>query len=203
MDGNFITRHNNIQLDMKIIYAAIMLLLPILLKAQTISKALNPTGLSMSYAPGITLNNTTTLTNVYVDTILANTFTPGRKYEFTLYCSLSTPLTLAPTISINVILGSTSLNITSAAVLGASLTKKTFKIHVVTFANSSNSQYMFVELMSDNSAMVLGANYYSKSGTMAEDLTINQPMKVTAQFSSAVGLGSTFLYIDNAYKDNF
>lgn len=178
-------------------------LFPLYAKAQTISKALNPTGFSMSYAPGITLNNSTSATTVYLDSIPAGTFTPGRKYEFNIYGSITTPATLAPTLTLTVSLGSSSVTLISGAVLGISQTKKPFRVHVTTSSYSLSSQFIYIEVLSDNTGIVFGSTYLAKSQALSEDLNTTKAMKVTAQFSSAVNLATTWFYIDNVYKENF
>lgn len=160
---------------------------------------LTPTGAVKSFQPNITVtsslttNPETSLLGAVKDTIRANTLIPNRPYRFEMYCIVNVPvLAVLPSLTLRVKLaGSTVAMVNASSLLGSSLTNAGLRIRGLILATSTSTQVTLTEIVQPNGNIIGLSNsnstFYS---TMSANMTSNQVLDITAQWSGLLANGA-------------
>lgn len=180
-----------------------LLLLPIFALGQgggLTTPMLTPTGAVKSFQPNVTVtsslttNPETSLLGSVKDTIRANTLIPNRPYRFEMYCIVNIPvLAILPSLTLKVKLaGSTVAMVNASSLLGSSITNGGLRIRGLILATSTSTQVTLTEIVQPNGNIISLSNsnstFYS---TMTANMTLNQVLDVTAQWSGLLANGAS------------
>jgi hypothetical protein len=142
-------------------------------------------GMSVFEPLTITLNNSTTETTLFSTVIKGNKFGKTKRLTFVVDGVISTALSLVPTLSVFVKLGTTSMTIMNTATLGIGISNRQFHIEG------------YIAAMNDPAVQVVWSqiqqNSVSPTLAMADwtvDTTNDNTFAVTAQFGG-ISLGTS------------
>jgi hypothetical protein len=149
------------------------------------TRYLTPSGMSISMSPSsASMTNTTTETTIFVDTIRANSMGLSKTLTLDAYGTITSLLT-PPVVTIRIYVGSTVVAAFTSLIINASVTTAPFHINfVMTNNNNASSQFCYGEMRPNTAISFTSTAPYFSSSTI--NTSIDQYLKVTAQFGSAV-----------------
>lgn len=184
----------------KLLY--LILLLPVFCFGQS-SKMSNPSGAIISICPGTTITQTSPETEVFRDTIRANTLIPNRYYNFMVVGTLTTPLINFPGLTVKVKYGAQTYTLTNAALTAGNISGGLFTIEGSMVAQTSSSQFAFAKIIQPGgSILTLSSSNYIPTYTYTNDSATTLPFVITVQFTGA-GLGTSSLAVKWVMRDAF
>lgn len=180
----------------------ILFLIPAFAFGQS-SRMANAAGAQISICPGTSITQTSPETEVFRDTIRANTFIPNRFYNFTIVGTLTTPLINFPGLTVKIKYGSQTYTLTNAAITVGNVTNGLFTIEGSMVAQSTSSQFAYAKIIQPGGSVIsLSSSNYIPTGAFTVDATTSQPFVVTIQFTGT-GLGTSNLGVKWVFRDSF
>lgn len=180
----------------------LLLLLPLGCFAQS-SKMSNPSGAIISISPGTTITQNSPETEVFRDTIKANTLNPNRYYNFMIVGALTTPLLNFPGLTVKIKYGSQTYTLTNAATTVGNVNNGLFTIEGSLVAQTSNSQFAFAKVIQPGGSLIsLSSSNYTPTFTFTNDYTQSLPIVITVQFTGT-GLGTSSLSVRWVMRDAY
>jgi hypothetical protein len=167
---------------------------PIFYTGNNAWRYLTPSSAFIPLSPAITsVTNTTTETTVFVDTIRGNTLGLVKQLNLNSYFSIVSAL-VPPSVTVRVYYGSTAIATFSSVAINSSTTSG-FWINMILAENgSSASQFCFGQII-PNAILSLSASSGISSGSYTINSAIDQTLRITVQFGSALtGTTLTPLY---------
>ena len=142
-------------------------------------------GFTVTDSAAIAVNNVTTETSLFNQTISASKMGSSKTLTFSAFCMLTTPALSLPALTVRLKFGSSTLLITSGLSLAASMVNEPFMIRGQIINKSSSSQIVWarIEQGANSIPLLLGISSAFKGAKWTEDTTVDKTFSLTAQFS--------------------
>lgn len=155
-------------------------------------------GFASAQNASVALTNTATATTMYSQAISGGNMGTSKEMRFQFICTLTTGA-VAPSLTITIQFGSSTLTVASAIALSLSQTGKPFIVEgSIINKDSASAQLVWAKITQYDTSlpMLLSTSSAMRAdNTWAEDTTVSKTFSIIAQFGTAiVGTTLTFLH---------